>query len=337
MAGERIRSMEEFAALSGISRPTLSKYFSNPGAVRASTRERIEAALARHDYRPNLFAMNGNRQVAKIIGVLVPHLVDPFFSEIVRRIEGRCLEEGYLAVTLSSHGEPELETRAIDTLRSLKPAGCIVAPLGTVSDVQKIEVLMAEVPVVMLDTFVREDASFVGTDNASSISSIVDYLCRTGERPCFLAMPSVNGNAEERKSAYVDAMSRLGQEPAVLAPRSGGWDFEEIGFQEMRWRLTEEALPSRTVLCANDRMAIGAIAAAGAAGLSIGLNRDIRIAGHDDHPQARFTNPPLTTVAQDYEGLAARSMEMLMRTVGGEAPPGEHVRLPSRLMLRGSA
>lgn len=337
MAGERVRSMEEFATLSGISRPTLSKYFSNPSAVRASTRERIETALSVHNYRPNLFAMNGNRQVARIIGVLVPHLVDPFFAEIVRRIEDRCIEEGFLAVTLSSHGEPDLETRAIDTLRSLKPAGCIVAPLGVPSDLSKIDVLMSEVPVVMLDAFVRDNAPFVGTDNFHSIRSMVDYLSRTGERPCFMAMPAVNGNAQERRKAYVEAMAAIGQESMILDPRTSGWDFEEIGFQEMRWRLTEAALPSRTVLCANDRMAIGAISAAGAAGLSIGLGRDIRIAGHDDHPQARFTNPPLTTVAQDYTALAARSMEMLMRLVVGETPAPEHLRLPTRLMLRGSA
>lgn len=337
MSGEKVRSMEEFAALSGISRPTLSKYFSNPASVRTTTRERIEAALEQHSYRPNLFAINGNRQVARIIGLLVPHLIDPFFSEIVRRIEDRCIEEGYLAVTLSSHGASDLETRAIDTLRSLKPAGCVVAPLGAPSDQRKLDVLMAEVPVVMLDTFLHKDVTFVGTDNRQSIGSMVDYLGRTGETPCFMSMPEVNGNAVERKDAYSAAMRSLGQKPMILEPRNAGWDFEQIGFQEMRWRLTEDALPSRTVLCANDRMAIGAISAAGAAGLSIGLGRDIRIAGHDDHPQARFTNPPLTTVAQDFEGLAARSIEALLRMIGGAEPSHEHVRLPARLMLRGSA
>jgi len=53
MAGNKIRNMEEFASVSGISRPTVSKYFNDPDSVRASTRTRIEVALERHEYRPN--------------------------------------------------------------------------------------------------------------------------------------------------------------------------------------------------------------------------------------------------------------------------------------------
>jgi DNA-binding LacI/PurR family transcriptional regulator len=50
--------MEEFASVSGISRPTLSKFFNDPGSVRTSTRKRIEAALETYEYRPNIYAMN---------------------------------------------------------------------------------------------------------------------------------------------------------------------------------------------------------------------------------------------------------------------------------------
>ena len=87
MSGRKIRNMEEFAAVSGISRPTVSKYFNDPDSVRASTREKIEKALQEHDYRPNIFAMNQNRKLTKNLGVVVPYLADPFFAEIARRIE----------------------------------------------------------------------------------------------------------------------------------------------------------------------------------------------------------------------------------------------------------
>ena len=95
MKEQKIRNMEEFAALSGISRPTVSKYFNDPGSVRVSTRKRIEDALERFDYRPNIFAMNQNRRLTKNIGIVVPYLADPFFAEIVRVIELRCISAGY--------------------------------------------------------------------------------------------------------------------------------------------------------------------------------------------------------------------------------------------------
>lgn len=78
MTDRKIRNMEEFAAVSGISRPTVSKYFNDPDSVRQSTRERIEQALERYDFRPNIFAINQNRRLTKNIGIVVPYLADPF-------------------------------------------------------------------------------------------------------------------------------------------------------------------------------------------------------------------------------------------------------------------
>ncbi len=74
MGQQKIRNMEEFAAVSGISRPTLSKYFNDADSVRRSTRERIEAALSQYDYRPNVYAVNQNRRKTRNIGVVVPNL-----------------------------------------------------------------------------------------------------------------------------------------------------------------------------------------------------------------------------------------------------------------------
>ena len=81
---KKIKTMLQFAKVSGLSRPTLSKYFHDPASVRQSTRDKIEAALEEYDYRPNLFAINQNREFSRTIGILVPYLADPFFAEIVR-------------------------------------------------------------------------------------------------------------------------------------------------------------------------------------------------------------------------------------------------------------
>ena len=343
MATGKIRNMEEFSVASGISRPTVSRYFHDPDSVRKSTREKIERALAEFDYRPNMFAMNLNRRNPRNIGIIVPHLVDPFFAEVVRQIELRCLQTGYWAIVLSSHGESSLEANALDTLRSLKISGAILAPLGEASDRHRIEQLRSEVPVVFLDSRIGDRVPFAGTDNLRSISLIVDYLCRSGEPPCFLEAPRVNQNAEERKQAYLATMKRLGFEPAVVAPERGaGWGFEEISYKVADRLLAKSGFPSRTVLCANDRLAIGVLAAAYANGVRVGIEPgcDLRVAGHDDHPLSRYTCPALTTVAQDYEALAARSLELLFDLIGGKrsasAKP-EQILLDARLIMRASA
>ena len=343
MTDQKIRTMEEFAAASGLSRPTVSKYFDNPESVKPSTRARIEKALKDHNYQPNIFAVSLNRKKPKNIGVIVPHISDPFYAEIIRQIEMRCLAEGYWTIVLSSHGERKLEARAMRTLMSLKIAGVLMAPLGFDTDEKLLSSLSNSTPAVFLDSRISEDHPFVGTDNRQSIGNITEYLYRTGEHPCFLEMPAVNQNALERRSAYIETMERLGVEPIVLPITTKNWNFEELGYQEAGRIFDRGGFPTRTVLCANDRLAFGVISAAFERRRHVGREEgcDLRVAGHDDHPLSRFTCPPLTTVAQDYRQIAQLGLDMLFSRINaqesGAAVERETRRLDSHLIMRGSA
>ena len=341
MSGRKIRNMEEFAEVSGISRPTLSKYFQDPGSVRKSTRERVETALGEFDYRPNIFAINQHRKLTRTIGIVVPYLADPFFAEIVRMIERLCIDLGYWPVVFSAHGQQHLENNALATLETLRPAGALVAPLGRSSDLETVQRFTERVPTVIFDSNVNVGRAFVGSDNFQSIPLIVDYLCRTGEPPCFFEMPPVNPNANKRRDAYVQSMQRLGHDPQVIRVPGNDWNFEKIGREEGMRLISERALPSDTVLCSNDRLAIGMIAAAYQKGLRVGHgpNCAIRIAGHDDHPWSQFTCPPLTTVSQDYRSIAKRSVEVLFDLIDGKSSSdGRPEELfEGKLVLRASA
>lgn len=341
MGERRIRNMEEFASVSGISRPTLSKYFHDPSSVRASTRERIEGALEQYDYRPNIFAINQNRKLTKTIGILVPYLADPFFAEIVRLIERQCIDAGYWPVVFSAHGETQLENNALATLETLRPAGALIAPLGRGSDLDVIKRFAEDVPTVVFDSNVDVGRAFVGSNNYQSIGLIVDYLCRTGQPPCFFEMPPVNPNANKRRDAYSQAMERLGHDPHIITAKGGNWDFERIGLDEGIRLIDSRAFPSDTVLCSNDRLAIGLIAAAYEKGLRVGHGPGcaMRIAGHDDHPWAQFSCPPLTTVAQDYRAIAERSVQILFDIINEDqiAETRPQHQFEGRLVLRSSA
>ncbi len=339
---DKIRNMEEFAAVSGISRPTVSKYFNDPGSVRASTRRKIEDALERFDYRPNVFAMNQNRRLTKNIGIVVPYLADPFFAEIARNLERRCIDAGFSPTLFSSHGQTELETDILETLRSLKPAGVLLAPLGRSSDRRAVEAFCRDVPTVLFDSKIDGvGEAFIGSDNFQSVPMIVDYLCRTGEPPCFFEMQPVNPNANKRREAYIHAMEALGHVPDVIRVDGETWDFEEIGYAGGLNILKTGRLSTNTVLCSNDRLAIGVLAAAYATGAEVGHGEDktLRIAGHDDHPFARFTCPPLTTVSQDYDAISNRSVETLFRLIGEgrESVAGTEMLFEGKLVMRASA
>ncbi|MGH8009538.1 MAG: substrate-binding domain-containing protein, partial [Candidatus Binatia bacterium] len=117
----------------------------------------------------------------------------------------------------------------------------------------------------------------------------------------------------------------------------------ELGYQEAGRIFDRGGFPTRTVLCANDRLAFGVISAAFERRRHVGREEgcDLRVAGHDDHPLSRFTCPPLTTVAQDYRQIAQLGLDMLFSRINaqesGAAVEKEIRRLDSHLIMRGSA
>lgn len=343
MPDTKIRNMEEFSALIGVSRPTVSKYFQDPESVRPSTRQRIETALDRYDYRPNIFAVNQNRKLTKIVGIVVPYLADPFFAEMARQLERRCIHAGFRPALYSAHGLPELELDVLDGLRLLKPAGVLLAPLGRISNRSAIKQFCNEVPTVLFDSNMDEiGEAFVGSDNFSFVSQTVDYLTRTGEPPCFFEMQTpANPNANKRRTAYYKVMDKLGFEPQVYSIEGEGWAFEEIGRDGALRILDDGGFSTDTVLCSNDRLGIGLLSACYERGLKVGRDEgcDLRVASHDDHPFSRFTCPSLTTAAHDYDGVANHAFSTLTDLIeaGGKFEQRTETLFPAKLVLRSSA
>jgi DNA-binding LacI/PurR family transcriptional regulator len=127
----------------------------------------------------------------------------------------------------------------------------------------------------------------------------------------------------------------------VFQVEGEGWNFEEIGATEGSRLLSAKAFNTNTILCSNDRLAIGLLSAAYGLDLQVGHGPrcHLRIAGHDDHPFSRFTCPPLTTIAQDYEAIANRAVSTLFKILENDAQPAirEETLFEGRLIMRASA
>jgi DNA-binding LacI/PurR family transcriptional regulator len=339
MARRKINTMAELASEIGVSRPTLSRYFRDPSSVRGSTLQRIRGGLETVDYVPNFFAMRMNRKSTGLVGVIVPHLNDLFFTSLLEAIDLAAMERRYTIIALSSHGDPAVEVAAIEKLLSMSADGAIVAPLGRSSDPAALGRLARGLPLVLVDSRVPgvgAEIDFVGTDNRQSIGLVTEYLCRTGSPPVFLGMPPINTNGAEREAAYVETMRRLGHDPHLVEgpAAASGRDFEALACRILEERFGQGHLAGATILAANDRLAIGAIRAAHRHGL---LGREggraaVRIAGHDDYPLGRYMTPALTTVAQDVAGIGRESVAILSRRLG-TAPQGAG---PTRIAFAGT-
>lgn len=340
MSDKKIRNMEEFATVSGISRPTLSKYFNDPDSVRLSTRKKIEAALERYEYRPNIFAVNQNRKLTKVIGIIVPYLADPFFGELARTLEFHCLAAGFRPRLFSSHGQQDLENEALSSLQALKPVGVLLAPLGRKSDLSVIEKFCAKVPTVLVDSNLPEiRQAYIGSNTSQFADLIVEYLCETGAPPCFFEMKTpANPNANRRRQSYIHAMERLGHTPSIVQAEGEGWDFEGISRRQGVKILQDKGFKTSTVLCSNDRLAIGLLTACYELNLRVGGGEDddIRVAGQDNHPFSRYTCPPLTTVSQDYDAISKNAVNLLLYAIKGGAYCQESQFYDGKLIIRQS-
>lgn len=339
------KTMEEFAKACGVSRPTLAKYFSDPLNVKETTRNRIETILKKSDFEPNSFARHLNRKRVRNIGIIIPTMYDPFFSKFLSRIELTLRDQGFWPIQISSHTKPELEEEAVRSMLEFKVSGVIVSPLGATSIPGIFDRLQKTVPMVCFDVPLSDAVSFVGNDHNQSVTAMVQYLCRSGEPPVLLESTHLTDNALIRQNGYRTAMQTEGMEPVVIdcnLPRS--WDFEHLGYNQMNVLLSSKGgLPGKTLLCANDRFAFGVMAAAGEAGLKIGRGpeADIRIAGHDDHPMSRYVWPPLTTMAQNTDEIADRTVELLIERMDdaalGRITPPKSIIIDSKLTMRRSA
>ncbi|RJE79614.1 LacI family transcriptional regulator [Paracoccus sp. JM45] len=337
--------MKELSVAIGISRPTLARYFEDPSSVRPTTAAKIQVALSKVDYVYNFLATRQNRKSTGIIGVIIPHYKDLFFASLLDTIEDTARDAGFTIITQSSQGDPAIEAQAVGKLRSMTVDGAIITALGFASDIAAFSAASQDFPLVFADSRPSTEiagADFVGTDNDQSIGAIVQYLCRTGKPPVFLGMPRLNSNAQEREVAYRSYAHKLGFEPHLIKgdDSAASWRFEEYSFNLLDRYFSLGRYTDVTILCANDRLAIGAMRAANKHGLfanHLGQAGGFRIAGHDDYSMAEYVNPTLTTVAQNVDLIGQQAVRLLVdRIRGGRQAGPVNMRLEGALKIRNS-
>jgi DNA-binding LacI/PurR family transcriptional regulator len=134
-------------------------------------------------------------------------------------------------------------------------------------------------------------------------------------------------------------MEASGHTPQVISVEGEGWEFEEIGFQGGMDALSRTLFATNTILCSNDRLAMGLLAACYAQGVTVGRGEGcaIRVAGQDGHPLSRFTCPPLTTISHNYDMVSKHAADALFDAIDGRISSWKSTRIEGNLIFRDSA
>jgi LacI family transcriptional regulator len=341
MARKQI-TIRELARLSGVSIGTVSRALNGYPDVGPDTRERIMLLAEELDYTPAAAARTLVTQRSHVVGVFLetgrnhPHIQHPFFHEVLAGIKERLGAAGYdLLLFASEHpGNGFGPHSYLKRCRHHHVDGAVLMGL-TADDVEVQRLGRSSLPCVSVDVELEgEHTSWVSSDSTQGARLAVKHLRDLGhKRIAHIAGPLETTPGMERLRGFQRSMQSLGLSYFDELVAYGDFYYDS-GLQAMQ-RLLAVDQPPTAVFAASDMMAMGAMRAVQAAGLTV--PEDVAVVGFDDIQVAALAHPPLTTVRQEKTDLGTVAAETLLRRIehGGE-DSDPHITLPVTLVARQS-
>jgi LacI family transcriptional regulator len=332
-------TMKDIARGLGVSVVTVSKALRNNSDVGAETRQRVLQRIKELNYRPNAAARALVTGRTNLIGLIVPDLVHPFFSQVAKAISVALRAQRYGLIISSSEDDPELECREIEQMLGRHVDAIILASTRTTPEnVARIE--DSNVPYVLLDRKVSGTVSnFVGTDDVLAGSLATNHLLDVGCKTIAHLAGSDISTSLDRQRGYSMALAHRGIELSsdyIVRCGSGDGTGEAAGYSGMQSLLKLNPLPDG-VFCFNDSVAMGAMRAVLEGRLQI--PKDIAIIGCGNFPYDDLLRVPLSSIDQDSDGLGARAGKLAVSVVmkSKKVVSPKAVLLGSKLIVRASS
>jgi LacI family transcriptional regulator len=271
------------------------------------------------------------------IGVVVPDIANPFFSELVRGAEAAAMAAGYMTIVCSSELDAALEDRCVEVLSDKRVDALLYLPGTTRSHRCLADPALAYTPLVVIDediTGLPAHTVVVTSDNEGGGILAADHLAGLGHRHIgVVAGPAGLPTAEARMRGFADALAARGIElPPDRVARASSYTFE--AGQTVGRELLAGHPAITAVYCANDLIALGVISAASESGRRVG--RDLSVAGFDDIFIAQLVSPALTTIRQQISQLGRQAAETAVAAIAGRSDGPGRIVLPVELVIRGS-
>ncbi|TDD73528.1 LacI family DNA-binding transcriptional regulator [Actinomadura rubrisoli] len=309
-----------------------------PRNVAPSTRERVLAAIAELDYRPNAVARSLRNSRTTTIGLVVPDNANPFFAELAREIEDVAFERGHTLLLANARDDEEREVAQVRTLLDRQVDGLILIPCHG-PGAWRAELERARIPCLVVDREIEgTDAVQILVDNEGGAAEAVRHLIAHGRtRIGCVAGPDGMHPTLDRVNGWRLALAEAGFDPAAMPVAHAPFGRAEA-YRAGR-RLLESGPGVDALFVTSDEQAIGVLRAA--AELGVAVPDDLAVFSFDGVAPSAYTVPSLSTMRQPFEELGRTVVEMLLagRDSGGARTEGtapERVVLATRLVARGS-
>lgn len=326
-------SISDVARESGVSIFTVSAVVNNKAHVGKNLRERVENAIRKLNYRPNLIARSLIKQKTQTIGMIVPDIANPFFPMVVRGAEDAALKQGYNLLLCNSDDTLQKEESAIELLLSKRVDGILLTKAaGDFSPSIRQMIKEVNIPfVLVMRTYPQLTRDAVISDDYQGAYEAVCHLARAGRRRiALISGPLKISNAKERWRGFRDALEvkNLPYEPDLMV--EGDYRIES-GFRAGHALLSHRP---DGIYVANHLMTIGLLKAVDEMGLR--CPEDFGLVSFDDYPWLGVFRPRLTTVELPKHQLGSESAELLIQRIAGNHGKPVLKKLQPELRIRES-
>ncbi len=307
--------VREIAKSVGVAPITVSRVISNPDLVSPATRARVLEAINAAGFVPNRLA-SSMRGPGRILGSVVPPLINSGIAEQVQGMSDECNENGYSMLLVQGEFTPEAEERSVRTLLGWRPAGMILQSFVR-SDTARQLLLSSKTPVVEISEIKgqRPLDMVVGVSNFETAYAMTMHLAAKGYRRIGFASTPVHGNdrLQQRRMGYHAAIKELGmgdhKSLEVQVPITAQGGAEALKLLSGRHRDLD------AMFCSSDTLAIGAVQECHRRGWKVPGR--IGIAGYGDTELARQLFPALTSVRVDRYEMGRLAVRRMLDRLGG--------------------
>ncbi|MFY1636435.1 LacI family DNA-binding transcriptional regulator [Solwaraspora sp. WMMB335] len=315
----------------GVSVTTVSKVLNGRSDVAPQTRARVEASLARHQYR-----RRARRPPIRHDQIdLVFHQFDSQWAmEIIRGVETVARAAGIGLHLTQLQGRHSPPAQWIDEALARRPLGVLFV-LCHLSEPQRRSLEQQRIPFVVIDTDSATSALVptVGSNNWNGGLIATRHLLQLGHRRiALISGPQDVLCSQARTAGFRSAHEELGIPIAADLVRHGDF-YVDAGFAHGMALLDRPDRPT-AIFAGSDMQAMGVLRAARQLGLDV--PGDLSVIGYDNVPVAAWTVPTLTTVNQPLRDMASTAAQMLLDLARDVDPPTSRIDLVTELVIRES-
>ena len=318
-------TIKDVARLAGVGLGTASRALSGHGSVAADTRRRVEAAVQTLGFEPRPDARRRRAPALDAIGIYVPWFTGNFHAPLMQAVQAELRAVGGHLIAACGTGAGDERQQALQGIAFLHERRCagivVVAPALTADDVAALRQRHPHLVFVNRAGAPGDRQCFAIDHELGGRLAARALLERGHQRIACMAGAADAPDNVLRMEGFHAELARHGLRVPDERRVVGHFTFE--GAHAATRDLLRQAADEFTALfCANDAMAVAAIARLARADLRV--PQDVSVIGFDDSDLATYTQPQLTTVRIPVENMAANACRYLLNACFGMAHPVVH-------------